>query len=504
MPCKSLRKWRPPDVSADDECAVKYQIVIPKVYRSKILSLAHETPLAGHLGSGKTMHKITEHFYWPLIRKDVAEFCRSCHTCQVVGKPNQTIPKAPLHPIPAFEEPFSRVIIDCVGSLPKTKSGNQYLLTITCASTRFPEAIPVMRNITAKTIVDALIKFFSMFGLPKSIQSDQGSNFMSGIFQQVMYELKIKQFSSSAYHPESQGALERFHQTLKTMIKTYCFDTKNCWDKVIHLLLFATREAVQESLGFSPFQLVFGHTVRDPLKLFKEKFLFDGNDCLNLFSYVSDFRTRLSKVCELARENLKAAQVSMKNKFYKKAVGRCFKPGDKVLILPLLVPGHPLQAKYVGPYIVRGKKSGQNYIVKTPDRCKSQQLCYINMLKPCYERKKNVGPQIVNAVSLSLSKDSYEPHILSDMTKLSNSDVLNNLDEKLKHLEPSKQEDLKKVSNDYKHLFRDVPSRTDMIYHDVEIENTANPIKQHLFRLNPVKQNYLKQENCLFVGERLY
>ena len=126
--------------------------------------------------------------------------------------------------------------------------------------------------------VDALIKFFSLFGLPKSIQSDQGSNFMSGIFQQVMHELKIKQFSSSAYHPESQGALERFHQTLKTMIKTYCFDTEKCWDKGIHLLLFAARESVQESLGFSSFELVFGHTVRGPLKLFKEKFLSDGND----------------------------------------------------------------------------------------------------------------------------------------------------------------------------------------------------------------------------------
>ena len=106
------------------------------------------------------------------MRKDVVEFCRSCHTCQVVGKPNQTLPKAPLQPIPAFEEPFSRVIIDCVGPLPKTKSGNQYLLTVMCASTRFPEAIP-LRNISAKTIVKALIKFFTLVGLPKSIQSDR-------------------------------------------------------------------------------------------------------------------------------------------------------------------------------------------------------------------------------------------------------------------------------------------------------------------------------------------
>ena len=208
-----MRKWRPPDVSAEDEWTVNHQIVVPRVYRPEILNLAHDTPMSGHLGINKTYHKILNHFYWPGLKSDVSQFCKSCHTCQMVGKPNQTIPKAHLQPIPAFDEPFSRIFIDCVGPLPKTKSGNEYLLTIMCASTRFPEAIP-LRNIKTKNIVKALVKFFTFVGLPKSVQSDQGSNFMSGIFQQVMHELGITQYKSSPYHPESQGALERFHQTL--------------------------------------------------------------------------------------------------------------------------------------------------------------------------------------------------------------------------------------------------------------------------------------------------
>ena len=104
-----------------------------------------------------------------------------------------------------LRSPLVGYLIDCVGPLPKTRSGNQYMLTIMCASTRFPEAIP-LRTIKTKTIVKALTKLFTLFGLPKSIQSDQGSNFMSGIFQQVMYELGSKQYRSSVYHPESQGA----------------------------------------------------------------------------------------------------------------------------------------------------------------------------------------------------------------------------------------------------------------------------------------------------------
>ena len=107
-----------------------------------ILTLAHDSCMDGHLGINKTLFKITRHFHWPKIRQSVVEFCRTCHSCQVVGKPDQTIPKAPLKPIPAFEEPFSRVIIDCVGPLPKTKTRNEYILTIMCAATRFPEARP--------------------------------------------------------------------------------------------------------------------------------------------------------------------------------------------------------------------------------------------------------------------------------------------------------------------------------------------------------------------------
>ena len=72
---------------------------------------------------------------------------------------------------------------------------------------------------------------------------------MSGVFQQLMHELGIKQYRSSAYHPESQGALERFHHTLKNMTRSYCFDSKKDWDEGIHLFLFAVRESVQESLG---------------------------------------------------------------------------------------------------------------------------------------------------------------------------------------------------------------------------------------------------------------
>ena len=105
-------------------------------------------------------------------------------------------------------------MMDCVDPLPKTRHGNQYLLTIMCKSIYFPEAI-LLRRFKAPKIVESLIKFFTFVGLPASIQSDQGANFMPNIIQQVLYKLGIKHYKSSAYYPESQGAIQRFHQNLK-------------------------------------------------------------------------------------------------------------------------------------------------------------------------------------------------------------------------------------------------------------------------------------------------
>ena len=81
------------------------------------------------------------------MKWDVAECCKACHSCQMVAKPNKPIPVALLKPIPACGEPFSEVIIDCIGPFPKTTLGNKYLLTIMCKVTGFQRLfhLPILR-----------------------------------------------------------------------------------------------------------------------------------------------------------------------------------------------------------------------------------------------------------------------------------------------------------------------------------------------------------------------
>ena len=88
-------KWHPRDVPASEEWTAVHQIVIPKKYRGEILSLAHEAAMAGHLGVNKTYLKILNHFYWPHLRRDVSEYCKSCHVCQMVVKQFRWHPLSP-------------------------------------------------------------------------------------------------------------------------------------------------------------------------------------------------------------------------------------------------------------------------------------------------------------------------------------------------------------------------------------------------------------------------
>ena len=298
-----------------------------------------------------------------------------------------------------------------------------------------------------------------------------------------MHELDIKQYKSAAYRPESQGALERFDQTLKNMIRSYCFDTEKGWDEGILLHLFAVRESVQGSLGFNPFELVFGHTVRGLLKLLKEKILSDVDSSLNLLQYVSDFKIRLSKACEAARFNLKSAQSKINLHCGENAQDRIFEPEDKVLAL-LTISGKPLQARYYDHYTVDKKLSDVNYIVNTPGRRTQKQLCHINMLKKYIGMDSSVisSVNIINSVPPEQNKLESEDinFVKSDpsSSKLKSCDVLKDLEQKLSHLSSDKRLELKQLIFEYEHLLQDIPFRIDKIYHDVELIDGSKPVKK--------------------------
>lgn len=114
------------------------QLVLAQQCRGTILTLAHSIHLSGHLG---TARRILQRFYWPTLYKDVAAYCKSCPSCQKAARVRKH--RVPMVPLPIISEPFSRIAMDIVAPLPRSRSGMKYILVICDHATRYLEAIPL-------------------------------------------------------------------------------------------------------------------------------------------------------------------------------------------------------------------------------------------------------------------------------------------------------------------------------------------------------------------------
>ncbi|XP_061195768.1 uncharacterized protein LOC133203996 [Saccostrea echinata] len=131
------------------------QLVIPGTLRRKVMTIAHDSIMGGHLGTKKTVDRISSSFYWPGIQGDVKRYCQSCDVCQRTF-PKGKVTKVPLEKMPLIDTPFERVAVDLVGPIaPVTEKGNRYILTVVDYSTRYPEAIP-LKGIETERVAEAL------------------------------------------------------------------------------------------------------------------------------------------------------------------------------------------------------------------------------------------------------------------------------------------------------------------------------------------------------------
>ena len=146
--------------------------------------------------------------------------------------------------------------MDIVGPLPKSRSGHRYILVVCDYATRYPEAI-TLKSIEAERVAEELLKLLARVGLPKEILTDQGSNFTSQLLTELYKMLHVHPIRTSPYHPQTDGLVERFNQTLKSMLRKAAVEEGKDWDKMLPYLLFAYREVPQASTGFSPFELLY-------------------------------------------------------------------------------------------------------------------------------------------------------------------------------------------------------------------------------------------------------
>ena len=340
------------------------QLIVPQQYRTLVMKLAHESVMAGHLAIKRTMQKVLSEFYWPGINSDIKSFCQSCDICQRTI-PKGKIVKAPLGKMPRIDVPFRRVATDLIGPLkPVTYNKNRYILTLVDYATRYPEAVP-LASIDTETVAEALVSIFSRVGIPHEVLTDMGTQYTSAVMKEVSRLLSFKQLVTTPYHPICNGLVERFNQTIKKMLMRMCAERPKDWDKYIDPLLFAYREAPQESLGFSPFELLYGWPVRGPMQIIKQLWSKEIEDpeVRSTYQYVIELRDRLESTLEIAQDNLSKMSRKYKRHYDQKAGKRQLKIGDKALVL-LPTDKNKLLMGWKGPYEVVEKLSPLDYRIR--------------------------------------------------------------------------------------------------------------------------------------------
>lgn len=358
--------------------SVNKQVVVPAKMRNEVLQFGHDHPMSGHLGQRKTIDRIRAEFWWPGVGGDIKRYCLSCDACQR-STPKGYTKKVPLGQMPPISTVFKRVAVDIIGPIkPMSENKNQYVLVAIDYATRYPEAV-ALRDIRANTVAEALWEMWTRLGIPDEVITDQGSQFSGKLMEDVNNFLQIKHRVSTPFHPQSNGLVERFNFCLKSMMKRMSQEQPKKWDTFIPALLFAYREVPQASLGFSPFELLYGRAVKGPMQILRHAWTKDEvpEELKTTAEYVVDLRNRIEETCQIAKENLqKAARVQAKH-FNKKTADRKLEVGKKVLLLKP-AKHNKLELLWQGPYTVVEKLSRFDYRIRMGNKTK---VYHINLMK---------------------------------------------------------------------------------------------------------------------------
>ena len=234
--------------------------VIPLGYRRQVFAAFHDQ---AHPGAKATRRLMGDRVVWPCMNKDITEWVADCQECARSKVTRQ--PAAAIQPIPVPQQRFSHIHVDIVGPLPISKEGYRFVFTIIDRASRMLEAVPIA-NMEATTCRDALIRhWISRFGVPAHLTSDQGTQFTSALWSRTCEVIGTHHNTTTAYHPQSNGMVERPHRRLKEALKARLATVD--WPEHLPWVLLGINVTPREDSGKSAAEMVYGATLTLPAQL---------------------------------------------------------------------------------------------------------------------------------------------------------------------------------------------------------------------------------------------
>jgi len=242
---------------------------VPSPHRKEIFDHLHGLAHPGVKGSRRI---ITSRYFWPNMRRDIKSWVNECLSCQQ-SKVTKHVHTEVQHNLYPFTDRFQTIHMDIVGPLPPSKQVGstfatpyRYLLTFIDRATRWFECVPIIDANTETIVNSFLLEWVSRFGVPLTLITDQGSVFESKFFNELSRLIGFHRLRTSAYHPQSNGMIERFHRTLKASLKA----RKDEWLISLPMVLLGLR-CIPNDNGVSPFTAVTGSTLLAPSILIDDK-----------------------------------------------------------------------------------------------------------------------------------------------------------------------------------------------------------------------------------------
>ena len=356
------------------------QIVVPAKLRQEIMEQYHDHKLAGHLGVIKTLANIRNKYFWPRMASEVKIHVLNCLTC--AKRKASGACKAPLQPIPISDYIWERLAMDIVGPVPESNRGNRYILVIMEYTTRYIIAT-ALKEISAATIIRKFIKHIvNDEGLPSQILTDRGSNFQSIAMQELCKQLGVKQLRTTAYHPQTDGAVERFNRTLGDMLTAHVYQNPSIWDDHLDYVVAAYNRTPHSSTGETPFYLLKGRDALEPTDLrppMRNRLLEDQNNI---------FTQQWQEAVELAKSKLIVAQ-SRQKWYYDRSLKECsFEPNDQVLLEEMKSQTGKFYMRWDGPFTIVEKLSDLNYLIRRSEGNHTV-VVHVNRLKKWKKREES-------------------------------------------------------------------------------------------------------------------
>jgi transposase InsO family protein len=362
-----------------------HQLVVPQSLVHRVIAMNHEPQFAAHPGRKRTFELISLRYWWPKMRQTVEDFVTRCDAC--MRRKSSFEFRAPLGDVEEPTEPFQVTAMDITGPYLLTPRKNKYLLTFIDHYTRYAEAYPIPDQ-TAETCARVYAtQIITRHGCGSTLITDQGRAFVSAFFKEVCKILKVRKVQTSAYHPSSNGIVERFHKTLHDGLSHYIDSSGTNWDNVVPFFLMAHRGTPSCSTGYSPYYLLHGREMKIPTEDDLTAKLSPEAQNADFAHRLEDLKSNLRKAFEIVRQNNKKSHQTNKSRYDKRAKERTFEMGDIVyLFSPAKKTGQCQKFRkfWAGPYKITGRLSELNY--KIVDMKGKELVVHVNRLKKAFNQ----------------------------------------------------------------------------------------------------------------------